>query len=230
MGTMPEDSLPQRIPEPELMVGDEQAAAYAGADFTTPHNRFINLFAERFPGFGGGAVLDLGCGPADITLRFARRYPAALLTGLDGAKAMLNHGVAAVARAGLASRIQLRHARLPLPDPTALPRFPTLIANSLLHHLHDPMVLWQTLLDHAEPGAAVCFMDLLRPSSREEAAALVSRYSGAEPEMLRHDFYHSLLAAFRIDEVCSQLVAAGIEGLGVEQVSDRHLLVWGVLG
>ncbi|HEX6174620.1 MAG TPA: SAM-dependent methyltransferase, partial [Candidatus Binatia bacterium] len=61
----------ERIPEPELMDEDEQARAYALADFAEPHNHFVELFRECFPDEAiTGHVLDLGCGPADVTLRF----------------------------------------------------------------------------------------------------------------------------------------------------------------
>ncbi|MCP4716998.1 MAG: class I SAM-dependent methyltransferase, partial [Deltaproteobacteria bacterium] len=66
----------QRIAEPELMLDKEQARAYAEADFDEPHSMFIDLFRERFREREcEGYVLDLGCGPGDITFRFARAYP-----------------------------------------------------------------------------------------------------------------------------------------------------------
>ncbi|MGZ8194839.1 MAG: class I SAM-dependent methyltransferase, partial [Methylosarcina sp.] len=62
----------ERQLEPELMEDPEQVKAYAEADFAIPHNDFIErikLFIDQ-PGFNGTA-LDLGCGPGDISLRFA---------------------------------------------------------------------------------------------------------------------------------------------------------------
>ena len=38
----------KRIPEPELMLSDEQAQAYAYADFDAPHSMFIRLFQTYF--------------------------------------------------------------------------------------------------------------------------------------------------------------------------------------
>lgn len=67
----------ERFPEPELMEERQQACAYAAADFSEPHNRFIELFQEAFPGLGiEGYALDLGCGPGDIAMRFARANTA----------------------------------------------------------------------------------------------------------------------------------------------------------
>lgn len=216
----------ERIPEPELMDDPAQAAAYAAADFSEPHQAFVDYFRARFPAFRGGRILDLGCGPADITLRFARAYPQARLTAVDGAPAMLDLARRAVAAAGLAGRINLELRRLG-PGRGAGTGFDGVISNSLLHHLDDPAVLWQTVGDAARPGAPLLVMDLLRPDSPEAAAELVARYAADAPPILRRDFHHSLRAAYRPAEVRAQLRAAGLAGLEVAAVSDRHLLVWG---
>ena len=70
-------------------------------------------------------------------------------------------------------------------------------------------------------------MDLLRPSSRAEAQSLVEQYAADEPEVLRTDFFNSLLAAYRPTEVQLQLQSAGLGTLNLEVVSDRHFIVWG---
>ncbi len=239
----------ERIPEPELMDDPAQARAYAEADFAEPHDAFVRYFGERFADHQPRRVLDLGCGPADVTIRFARAYTDCTILGVDGAQAMLDLGRAAIDRARLADRITLVHARLPdFPSPLALShqgergsdsvasrrpyqpeRFDTVISNSLLHHLHDPLALWETVRSHAAPGAAVFVMDLVRPDSREDAARLTEEHARGEPEILRRDFYNSLLAAFRPEEVRDQLVHAGFAGLHIETVSDRHMVVYGGL-
>jgi hypothetical protein len=71
-------------------------------------------------------------------------------------------------------------------------------------------------------------MDLIRPGTAGEARRLVETYSPDEPDILKRDFYNSLLAAFEIDEVKQQLKEAGLGGLKVSRVSDRHLIVYGI--
>ena len=66
----------KRIPEPELMDTAEQARAYAAADFSAAHQSYVTLFHQTFPKRpASAAVLDLGCGPADVTVRFAKANP-----------------------------------------------------------------------------------------------------------------------------------------------------------
>ncbi len=218
-----------RTPEPELMLGQEQARAYSQADFEEPHSLFMKLWAERFPEeTAAGSVLDLGCGPADVSLRFARSYPQAVIHGVDGSEAMLRFGEQAARREGLEERVQLIHCTLPTME---LPRksYDVVISNSLLHHLQDPQVLWQAIKQFARPEAPIFVMDLVRPGSQKQAEDLTETYTAGEPEILKRDFYHSLQAAYRDDEIQSQLQEAGLKHLAVEVVSDRHLIVWGRL-
>jgi SAM-dependent methyltransferase len=216
-----------RTPEPELMLDPAQARAYAEADFDQPHSRFIELFRESFPNLAvSGPVLDLGCGPGDIAMRFARTFPEARVDGVEGAPAMLAEGARLLAGSGLESRVRLVRACLPH-DPPPRDRYRGVISNSLLHHLHDPAVLWDAVGRHTGPGGFVFVMDLMRPDNRVAAEALVAAYAAEEPAVLQRDFFHSLLAAFRPDEVRDQLARAGLAGLPVRTVSDRHLIVSG---
>lgn len=213
----------QRIPEPELMDDLEQACAYANADFSEPHQAFVRHFQERFPEFEHGHVLDLGCGPADVTMRFARAYPAVSVTGIDGAAAMLALGRELLARQELADRVTLVQAYLPAPLER---RYDAVISNSLLHHLADPAVLWEAIRQGARPGAPVFVMDLLRPHSIESAERLTATYAADAPAVLRKDFFNSLLAAYQPAEIAAQLPAR-LAHLRIEPVSDRHVVVWG---
>ena len=218
----------ERRPEPELMLDDEQARADAEANFSEPHEHFVDLFAERFPGPVGGLVLDLGCGPGDVSLRFAARHPACMVHGIDGAPAMLAAGAELRRRHPAGPRVSLAQGLLPAAAGPGAP-YDTIISNSLLHHLHDPRVLWDVILRDGAPGAAVFVMDLCRPESQEQVRTLVAQHAADAPEVLRRDFEYSLHAAFTPDEVRAQLDEAGLDRFRVEQVSDRHLVAWGRL-
>lgn len=217
----------ERIPEPELMDDPAQAKAYARADMSEAHQAFVRYFGERFLMHVPARVLDLGCGPADVAIRFAQAYPDSRITGVDGSAPMLELAEEAVRAAGLKPRFDLRYGRLP--GVSLGRRFNTILCNSLLHHLSDPQLLWTAVREHGEPGAAVFVMDLLRPTARATAEQLVTEHARGEAEVLQRDFLNSLLAAYRPDEVRRQLDAAGLPNLRIEVVSDRHLVVFGEL-
>lgn len=220
----------KRTLEPELMEDEAQVKAYAEADFEEPNSLFMALFQEMFPLSDiQGYVLDLGCGPGDIGLRFARAYPSCIVHGVDGSSCMVRYAQILSDRLpDIKERVRFICGRLP---EVALPRteYEVIISNSLLHHLPDPQTLWRTVKDYGAPGTAVLVMDLQRPSSTAAARSLVERYAADEPELLRRDFYNSLLAAFELEEIKAQLQKAGLSYLSAQAVSDRHVAVNGYL-
>jgi len=216
----------RRTPEPELMTSDEQAQAYAEADFEIPHEMFMELFQEHFPDEVTGPVLDLGCGPADITRRFAQAFEKCQIDGVDGSENMLKYGHAALKKYGLTHRIRLIPGHLP-EAPLPLGHYEVVISNSLLHHLAQPRVLWETIKTVAKPRSRVFVMDLMRPESFHQVEILVKQYAAGEPKILQRDFFNSLCAAYRIDEVEAQLQEANLKHFQVHEVSDRHFMVTG---
>jgi SAM-dependent methyltransferase len=213
-----------RAPEPELMDEQEQARAYALADFAEVNRGFVEDFAARFPEIARGRIVDLGCGPGNIAVLVAKRLPGSRVTAVDGAEAMLAHARRAVAQAGLQDRITLVRGLIPgaVDGP-----FDAVISNSLLHHLHYPEMLWQEIVRITVPGSPVFLMDLMRPESEARAREIVETFSRDEPEMLKRDFFASLCAAFTADEVKAQLAAANLSHLSIETPTDRHLIVAG---
>lgn len=219
----------ERRREQELMNDDAQALAYAQADFDDPHSDYVTHFRQNFGDVDiTGYVLDLGCGPGDISFRFAKEFPCCRIHAVDGSAAMLRYGRELLARQpDLAGRIEFIRAVFPGAE---LPRsgYEAVISNSLLHHLADPLVMWREVMRLSKPGAPVFIMDLRRPDSPAVARKLVDRYTGREPDILRRDFYNSLLAAFRPEEIRKQLARAGLEDFDVAEVGDRHVMIWGL--
>lgn len=231
----------ERTPEPELMNELEQAEAYAAADFSASDQNLIERLSELFPGGMGHRLVDLGCGPGNISFRLAERYPGASVLGIDGALAMLQ-----LARARQQAeptrwpRLSFRQALLAeggldilgaeQADPSPHASFTGLVSNSLLHHLHNPQVLWTCLRQIAKPGAVVYIKDLRRPASSEAARRLLEIHLPDAPEVLQQDYVASLHAAFTPDEVCVQLQLAGLDQyMLVRAVEDRYLEVFGQL-
>ncbi len=217
----------QRIPEPELMDEPAQARAYAEADFSEPNALFVSHFLSLAPP-PTGRLIDLGCGPGDICIRLAGALPGWSIVGLDAGPNMLALADDAVRLAGLADQIELVLARLP--ELAVTGPFDALVSNSLLHHLPDPMLLWQAIGKLGASGSLVQVMDLSRPESETEVHQIVATHAASEPEVLRQDFHNSLCAAWRPDEVQAQLEAAGLaDRLAISHPSDRHWLVSGKL-
>ena len=246
----------QRVCEPELMDDVIQARAYAEADFSVSDaaftHRILAVLAEKAkrgagelgppaaghpPGDSAAdqpqRIVDLGCGPGNISFRLARACPHATVLGLDGSEPMLMIAAERLrAEPALQGRLSFRCGRLPL-APAELEDlgggFDLLVSNSLLHHLADPQVLWGELARLAAPGAWLVLRDLRRPDSPAAVAELVARHAAAASPQLRNDFEASLRAAFRLEEVGEQLRVRGLRGLRLAEQEDRYLDVWGAL-
>jgi ubiquinone/menaquinone biosynthesis C-methylase UbiE len=217
----------ERIPEPELMDDQEQAAAYAAADWSESHGKIAGYFRQRFPQFSNGRVLDLGCGTADVTVRFVKAFPQVTALGVDGSDAMLAFGKQRVRDERLESRIVLENHFLPAAS-LEKHQFDAIVCNSLLHHFADPVALWRTAAKCVKPGAPVLMIDLLRPPDHGTAVRFVNENAKDAPPVLQRDFIASLHAAYSVDEVRRQLTAAGLPGFRVDQVDEIHLVAWGV--
>jgi ubiquinone/menaquinone biosynthesis C-methylase UbiE len=216
----------KRILEPEIMDDREQVAAYAKADFSSSNQMFVDKILETYPD-QLGSILDIGCGPADVAIRILQSMPFAKVTAVDASLPMVEIAKQAVQKAGFQDNIDVVLGRVPGID-LGDKQFQTIASKDLLHHLPDPSIFWEEVVKLATRTAAIYVMDLYRPNSHEDAKKIVESVSGNEPEILKRDFYHSLLAAFTVDEIQGHLESASLP-LNVTKVSERHFLVHGVL-
>jgi 2-polyprenyl-3-methyl-5-hydroxy-6-metoxy-1,4-benzoquinol methylase len=217
----------QRVLEPELMDLVDEVDAYDRADFSDVNRRFVRRACELAVHARPAArAIDLGCGPGDITVRLAEAQPTWTVLGVDASMPMIDR-----ARRNARSRMlgNLTFERADAKDMPGFGRFDVICANSLLHHLPEPLPFWDTIRKLAEPGAVVFIRDLARPDSPEAARAIVKANAGHESPLLQEEYYRSLLAAFTPAEVREQLARSGLLSLTVDMSSDRHLDVWGPL-
>lgn len=215
----------KRVPEPELMDEPAQARAYAEADFSEPNALFASAVAQQLEEHPPGRLVDLGCGPGDICLRIAEKLSRWDIIGLDAGPNMLKLAQQAADQHPAADRLALVHARLP--DHGLEGAFQAVVSNSLLHHLPDPMALWQTVDQLATAGTYVQIMDLHRPDSVARARWLVDQHASDAPDVLREDFYNSLLASWTIEEVRDQYESAGLAFLRLSRPTERHWMAAG---
>jgi len=144
---------------------------------------------------------------------------------VDGSAPMIRlAGQRALKHPAVAANVSFLRRMLP-GDPIPSKPYELIMSSSFLHHLHSPQVLWETITAHAVPGTWIFVADLCRPESEQAAKAIVDDEAAGEPEVLRRDYYNSLLAAFTPEEVREQLIRAGLEGLSVHV--DRYVLVTG---
>ena len=220
-----------RIPEPEVMNDPLQVDAYAEADFSGTDQAMVERISMLLQSSGASfaaqaRLLDLGCGPGNITARLAKRWPSCSVLGLDAAERMIAVADDRRRAAGL-SRERLRYGQALLPIHRADQPADLIVSNSLLHHLHDPQQLWSSLIPLASPHCLVLHRDLRRPDSEASIDRLCQCHVADAPLVLQRDYRASLHASFTLEEVKSQLQYAGLGYLKVVGVEDRYLEVSG---
>ncbi|RMD83541.1 MAG: class I SAM-dependent methyltransferase [Candidatus Dadabacteria bacterium] len=197
----------------------EEAREYNRMDHGEVNRRFVaDLLAT---GDVGRQVLDLGAGTALIPIELCRCAARCRVWAVDVSAAMLELARLRVAEARLAGRIVLVRA-----DAKQLPfraaSFDTVISNSIVHHVPEPLAVMTEAWRVVRPGGIVFFRDLLRPPTREELERLVATYAGGESRRARELFAASLGAALTVEEVRERVAALGADPNGVRQTSDRH--------
>jgi ubiquinone/menaquinone biosynthesis C-methylase UbiE len=216
----------KRIPEPEIMDNEDQAEAYARADFSDSNQLFVDLLVQEY-GKRLAHVIDLGCGPADIPVRLAKTLPGIHIIAVDASGPMVRIASESIRENNLENRVKIIEARVPGLRVISTP-FDGILSKDLLHHMPDPSAFWSEVARISKAGTVIFIMDLFRPKKKAEARRIVESVSGDEDLLLKADFYHSLLASFTVPEVKSQVKRAGLN-LEVKTVSNRHYLVKGII-
>ena len=209
----------KRILEPELMDDEQEAIDYDAMDFTEVNNSFaqlaIQLISER------GKVLDIGTGTARIPIIIAQLRPQWQIIATDLAKSMLEMGAKNIENLGKKSQIKLEFADAKK-MPYATAEFDLVIANSLVHHLPDPLPFFQETKRVLKAGGGILIRDLLRPETEAKIEKIVQQadldYNPHQQKLFRD----SLHAAFTLEEIKQIVNQVGIENVRIYQSSDIH--------
>ncbi len=226
----------KRVLEPELMDSFAQALAYSEADFSLSDRGFMEALAKYLIEsgqaiFSDHVIIDLGCGPGKITELLANQWPQCQVCGIDGAEVMLD--LARKRKDQFLPHVKslkyLRRNIASLADTNKKTNLKgnLLVSNSLLHHLHDPLELWRTLINLSCPESIVFHRDLRRPESKVKALEIQQKYLPIAPQVLIDDYLASLQASFTVAEVKLQLQQFNLGHWNVVEVDDRYLEISG---
>ncbi len=214
-----EIKLMERILEPEVMDTWEEARDYDAMDFTIVNADFAKRAIELVP--PSGFVLDAGTGTARIPILVGQQCPQWRIVAIDLSRNMLKLAAQNITQAGLQSQITLELADAKqLLFPAA--QFDLVLSNSLIHHLPNPLSFLQEIDRVLKPGGALLLRDLIRPPDLATVESLVAAIGPDYDAHQRQLFHDSLKAAFTLEEVRDLVAQSGLQGVTVEQSSDRH--------
>jgi len=227
----------KRVTEPELMISSEQVKAYAEADFSVTENDLVNelsnLLRKYEPLGEEFLILDLGCGPGNISERISTRWRKSNVLGIDGSSEMIrvaNERKKSLNRNSCFKRLRYKKMNISLlakGESSLAGCADVVVSNSLLHHIHNPDIFFSALLNISKNGAIHFHRDLRRPETFEEALEIKKRNLANAPSIMERDFIASLLAAYTREEVYRFLNHAGIDSFNVTEKDDRYIDIVG---
>ena len=196
-----------------------EATAYDAMDFTAVNTAFATDAIALDP--HAIKVLDIGTGTARIPILMCQQRPQYLVTGIDLAQSMLIIGQKNVEAAQLTQRIRLERVdskRMPYPDL----EFDMVISNSLVHHIPEPLSLFQEIKRLVKLDGAILIRDLIRPENDLIVNDLVDKIGAGYDPQQQQLFRDSLKAALTITEVRSLIDRVGLTGVKLTQSSELH--------
>ena len=201
-----------RVPEPELMSNPVQVEAYSNADFGVSDDSFITrldsyLSAINKQNHQIKLIVDLGCGPGNISERLARHWKSAQVLGIDDSNQMLAEARQRKIKAK--NRDELKGLGYQFENISSLANgakgkdwpVDVLVSNSVLHHFHQPMNFWKAIKYISKKNTLVFTRDLRRPFTPSKAIEFHTKHLPRGPPILIRDYLASLYAAFSLNEV-----------------------------
>jgi len=228
----------ERVPEPELMEVKEQVISYDEADFSEGEVNLINqinnyLLRKNISLGEKDLIVDLGCGPGNISERLAINWPNTEVVGIDGSKEMIlraeyNKNIST-------NQKRLKNLRYICSDIKNIKsnnfllkkRISLLVSNSLIHHITNLEDFFSTIRSLSNKKTINFHKDLKRPLDVKSALELKAQSSTKYYEILTYDYYASLKASFTFKELKNFTLENDLSSLDVFEEGDNYLIVYG---
>lgn len=212
-----------RIPEPEVMEGEDEVEAHASAAALRHLESLDEAFVDKAVGLGvqTGIVLDVATGPAQIPIKLALRNPAWIIHGIDLSDAMLRRAALDAASWGVDMRILLNRGDAhEIPYESGL--FDMVLCNSVLHQSRDPVGLIREMDRVCKPSGALLLRDLKRPG-RFFIGRHLRRHGRHFDGKMRRLFEASVRSAYTLGELKKLVKDAEVSGAEVVAMGPAHL-------
>ena len=228
----------KRIPEPELMVEKDQVISYDEADFSEGEVNLINqinyyLLRKNISLGEKDLIVDLGCGPGNISEKLAIKWPNTAVIGIDGSKEMILR--AEYNKSISNNQKKLKNLRYICSDIKDIKsnnflskkRISLLVSNSLIHHITNLEDFFNTIRSLSSNITVNFHKDLKRPLDQKSALELKAKCSTKYNEILTNDYYASLRASYTLKELKNFTLENDLSSLDVFEEGDNYLVVYG---
>ena len=228
----------ERVPEPELMEEKEQVISYDDADFSEGEFNLINqishyLLRKKISLSEKDLIVDLGCGPGNISQKLAIKWPNTEVVGIDGSKEMILR--AQYNKEIYTYKKNLKNLRYICSDIKDIKsnnfflkkKISLLVSNSLIHHITHLEDFFNTIRSLSSNITVNFHKDLKRPLDEKSALKLKAQCSKNYNEILTNDYYASLRASYTVEELKNFTLENDLSSLDVFEDGDKYLIVYG---
>ena len=201
--------------------GIEGYFAIKYADFAkdTPQMRedYSDLAARVAVTISEGVFLEVGPGPAFVSIEIASRIPQAYIVGLDISQTMIDIGRRNVSEAGLSEQISFRKG-----DATLMPfndaEFDFAVSSGSLHHWSKPVQVFNEIYRVLKPGQMALISDLRKDAYKEKVDEYCRQI---ESRFMRWGLRHSVSESYTpegIKELLSQSHFKKVERIDIDEL------------
>jgi len=227
----------ERIPEPELMEKKEQVISYDEADFSEGEVNLIKqinhyLLRKNISLNEKDLIVDLGCGPGNISEKLAIKWPNSEVVGIDGSKEMILR--AEYNKKNSTNKKKLKNLRYICSDIkntksiniSLKKKISLLVSNSLIHHITYLEDFFNTIKSLSN-NTVNFHKDLKRPQDQKSVLELKAQCSTKYNEILTNDYYASLKASYTYKELKNFILENDLSSLDVFEDGNKYLIVYG---
>ena len=228
----------ERTVEPELMEREDQVISYDKADFSDGENNLINqinhyLIKSNINLNEKELIVDLGCGPGNISEKLSIKWPKAKVVGIDGSKEMVRLAESNKKNSSNGDRLKnLSYIcadikNIKTNEISAGKNISLLVSNSLIHHI-TYLDDFFSCIKRLSSNLTINFhKDLKRPNDEKSALFLKEKCGEKYNDILTNDYYASLKASYTTKELKNFIFENKLSSLEVFEEGDQYLVIYG---
>ena len=227
-----------REAEPELMSKKSQVKAYCAADFSLGENNLIKFISHYLKINNinlskNDLIVDLGCGPGNISEKLSERWPDVNVLGIDGSQEMIKEAESRIFKNKILNKYRnLNYLCTDIRKTSSYEIFSRkkitlLVSNSLIHHINNIDNFFKFIINLSNKETINFHKDLIRPKDEETALKLKDKCSKKYSTILTNDYYASLKASYRKNEIQEKILELNLTSMNVIEETKEYLIVYG---
>ena len=227
-----------RQPEPELMNKKSQVKAYCAADFSLGETNLIKFISNYLKINNinlsrNDLIVDLGCGPGNISEKLSMRWPDVSVLGIDGSQEMIKEAESRMFQNKIINKYRNLNyicsdiRKISSHEIFSRKEITLLVSNSLIHHIIDIDNFFKFIINLSNKETINFHKDLIRPKDEETALKLKNKCSQKYSSTLTNDYYASLKASYRKNEVQKKILELNLNSMKVIEENEEYLIVYG---